>query len=110
MQLPESPSPPPQDGWALLATCLVVLITGFISVARRVAQDQKFTMLGIVTEYSACLVVGYLAFEAYPTIKPQLPTWLSWVTQNIFTATGSYIGVRAFHVAEDLINQRLKPS
>ncbi|EHU2760887.1 MULTISPECIES: hypothetical protein [Acinetobacter] len=110
MQLPESPSPPPNDLWTILATCLVVLITGFISVARRVVQEKENNWILIATEYSACLLVGYLAYEAYPSVHPHLPGYLSWITQNIFSATGSYIGIRAFHIAEYYTTEKFKPS
>lgn len=106
MQPPESPSPPPYDVWTLIATTLVVVITGFISVARRVIQDGQNNWVLIATEYAACLLVGYLAYEAYPSVRPHFPEWLGWLTQNIFTATGSYIGIRAFHVAEFYSTQK----
>lgn len=94
-------SPPPQDTWTLIITAMVVIITSFISVARRVARSQRIHWITVLSEYAACVLVGYLAYETYPAIKPLLPSWLSWITVNVWTATGSYIGIRAFHVVED---------
>jgi len=108
MQLPESPSPPQNDIWTVVVTCLVVLIAGFISVARRVIQEKQTNWIMIATEYSACLLVGYLAYEAYPSIQPNLPEYFTWITQNIFSATGSYIGIRAFHIAEYYTTEKFK--
>lgn len=110
MQLPESPNPPQADIWTIMVTCMVVLIAGFISVARRVVQEKQTNWIMIATEYSACLLVGYLAYEAYPSVKPHLPTYFTWITQNIFSATGSYIGIRAFHIAEHYTQEKFKPT
>lgn len=102
----ESPGATAQSVAALIVTCFVVLITGFISVARRVVQETGINWLVILTEYAACLVVAFLAYEAYPEMKPHFPAMFAWVSHNMVTVTGAWVGIRAFHLAEELTNNR----
>lgn len=81
----------------VLLILLVGLISGLHSLAVRINSGQRFTTLSIASEYSMSIMMGYLAFDAYPKLAPHL--W-DWITVWIVVATAAYLGGRLMLAAE----------
>lgn len=93
------------DYFAILGALLISSISGLISIGRQMLKQEKVSKLWIVTEYASALLVGYLAYDLYPTIKGSLHEW---ITEPIFVVTAAHVGSRMFHYLEDIIKNRLE--
>jgi hypothetical protein len=91
-------STPPPDWLALLGALLISLISGFISIAQRIVRGQQSSILWITSEFLAAILCGYLVYNVYPTIEPDLPKWL---TMPILVALSAHIGGRSFQGLEN---------
>lgn len=98
-----SESTPPPDWLALLGALLISLISGFISIAQRVVRGQQSSMLWVTSEFLAAMLCGYLVYNAYPIIEPDLPKW---VTMPILVAFSAHIGGRCFQGIEHHMYQK----
>lgn len=85
---------------ALVSALLISLISGFISVAQRIARGYPSSRLWIISEFSAAILAGYLMSDVYPKLQPSLPDW---ATMPIMVALAAHIGGRAFQGIETLL-------
>lgn len=89
----------------LAGVIAISLISGLISVARRVLRGTAVPTLWIITEIGAAILVGFLAWDAYPGIADKLPTG---VTRLIFTCACAHVGGRILQQVESLIEAKLR--
>lgn len=94
---------PPPDWLALFGAFLISLISGFISIAQRVVRGQQASLLWVSSEFMSAILCGYLTYNAYPSLQPHLPVWL---TMPILVALAAHIGGRSFQGLENLLYQR----
>lgn len=96
-------STPPSDWLALIGAFLISLISGFISIAQRIVRGQQASLLWVSSEFMSAILCGYLVYNAYPSLQPQLPDWL---TMPILVALAAHIGGRSFQGLENLLYRR----
>lgn len=87
------------DVLTLASVLLVSLMSGFISIAQRIARGAAVTTLWLVSEFAAALLLGYLMFDAYPRVQHLLPNW---VTLPIAVAAAAHFGGRGLQAIEKL--------
>ncbi|MDH1236495.1 hypothetical protein [Stutzerimonas stutzeri] len=93
------------DLYALVWALLISFISGFISIAQRIARGYPPSKLWILSEFSAAVLAGYLMADAYPVLAPQLPEW---ATLPIMVALAAHIGGRAFQGIETALSKRYR--
>lgn len=91
------------DLLAMLAALLISTISGFISIAQRIVRGHKASLLWVVSEFAAAILCGYLMFDTYPLLKPQLPEWL---TLPVMVALAAHIGGRSFQGIERFLSRK----
>lgn len=96
-------SPVPPDLWGLAGAILISILSGFISISQRILSGQKVHWLWVVSEWTAALLCGYLAWDAYPALEPIIPEW---ITPFILVAFAAHAGGRSFQIMERLLAQR----
>ena len=82
---------------SVIIVLIVSLISGLNSLVIKMKQGYKFSVLWFISEYSMCILFGFLAFDVYPTIKVYL--W-EWMTVWIFVAVAAHIGGRFIQIIE----------
>lgn len=87
----------------LLGAFLLSLMSGLVSIGSRIARGRPLNIFWILSELGAAVLVGYLAYDLYPVIQPNLPTW---VTMPIMVAVSAHFGGKIFQWAEFLIKER----
>lgn len=93
------------DIWSLLSALLISLISGFISISRRILRGYPYTALWIVSEFITAVFCGYLMYQVYPTIQSILPEWF---IQPLAVATAAHIGGRVFQEMEQRFVDKYK--
>lgn len=91
------------DFVALISALLISIISGFISIAQRIARGYTPSWIWILSEFSAAILAGYLMADAYPVLKSSLPEW---ATLPIMVALAAHIGGRAFQGIESALSKR----
>lgn len=76
---------------------LISLVSGFLSIARRILKGTKASLLWIISEMVAAVMVGLLAWDSYPDLSDIIPHEVS---QLVFACMCSYLGSRLLHVSE----------
>jgi hypothetical protein len=93
-----SPNTPPDlDIVGALSALVISLVSGFISIARRILAGHAAGLLWITSEFSTAILCGYLMYNGYPSISPSLPAW---VTLPIAVAFSAHVGGRIFQELE----------
>lgn len=87
----------PTDLWDLLGALIVSVISGFVSISRRIINGQKASLLWVISEFLSAILCGYLMYSAYPMLKPDMPKWF---TLPVAIAVAAHIGGRVFQEAE----------
>lgn len=91
------------DLLALIGALIVSTISGFISIAQRIARGHKPSRLWVVSEFSAAILCGYLMADVYHILQPSLPEW---ATPTICVALAAHIGGRMFQTLEGIMAKR----
>lgn len=91
------------DIWGMLGAVLISVISGFISIAQRIAKGHPFSVLWVATEFASAILAGYLMYGAYPTIEGTLPAW---ATLPLCVAVAAHIGGRSFQWLEHMFYKR----
>jgi len=94
------------DVWNLITALIISMISGFISISRRILQGHPSSVLWIVSEFLTAILCGYLMFHSYPILESSLPKWF---TQPIATAIAAHIGGRVFQELEAIFLERYIP-
>jgi len=90
----------PPDLWGILGALAISIVSGFISIARRIVSGHPATLLWIITEFATAILCGYLMYEAYPHLQEALPDWL---TLPIAVAVAAHTGGRVFQEVESQV-------
>ena len=98
-------TPEQQQSLALQLTgaILISVLSGAISLGRRILRYGRVPLIGMITEMTAAILAGYLAWDAYPGIQESLPHG---VTRAIFVSACAYLGGRLFQYVETLFETR----
>lgn len=95
--MPVNPNPESTDVWGIVGALCVALVSGSISIARRVLSGYRAGFLWILTEYMTAILCGYLAYYSYPALAPLLPEW---ATLPLVVAICAHSGGRVFQELE----------
>jgi hypothetical protein len=95
--MPVNPNPGSFDLWGVVGALCVALVSGSISIARRVLSGYRASFLWILTEYMTAILCGYLAYYSYPALISILPTW---ATMPVVVAIAAHSGGRVLQEAE----------
>lgn len=96
---------PNHQYWDLLGILLIALMSGFISVGRRLLRKTNPSIMWVLTEFCAAVLAGYLAWGAYPDLKDSLPKG---VTMPVFVAICAHFGGRFFQLSETILEAKLQ--
>ncbi len=91
--------------WQLLGVLLISLLSGFISVGRRMLRQNPPPILWVLSEFVAAILAGYLGWGAYPDLRDSLPRG---VTMPVFIAVCAHFGGRFFQLSESYLEGRLQ--
>lgn len=80
---------------------VISLVSGFISIAQRIARGQVISKLWIVSEFMAAILCGYLMYDVYPNVS-----FPSWMTMPVMVALAAHTGGRCFQEIEQYLYQR----
>lgn len=89
----------------LIGVIVISLISGLISVGRRILKGSAVPTLWIIVEIGAAILVGFLAWDAYPDLADKLPHG---VTRLIFTCACAHVGGRILQQVENYIETKLQ--
>ena len=81
----------------LLGAIIVSVISGIISISRRLVSGQQFSILWVISEFLMAILCGYLMFTAYPHITETIPNWF---TLPIAVAFAAHVGGKVFQEIE----------
>ena len=97
--------PPPMDIWEVLLAVLISVVSGAVSITRRIVLGQAATWMFIFSEFLTAILCGYLMFSAFPLVQPFLPEW---VTLPVAVAFVAHSGGRVFQEGESVILRHYK--
>lgn len=92
------------DLLTFLYVMVISIVSGFISIAQRITRGASVTVLWLLSEFAAALLLGYLMWDAYPKIANLLPDWF---TAPIAVATAAHFGGRGLQGLEALLYRHL---
>lgn len=97
---------PQPESLGLLVAVVISIVSGFISIARRIVLGHPATLLWIITEFMTAILCGYLMYQAYPKLIHILPEWF---TPPIAIALAAHTGGRVFQELEgELVRKYVK--
>lgn len=92
------------DFWGALGALILAMLSGLIAIANRLAEGQKFSWVWLFAQLSGAILVGYLMWDVYPVLKPDLPAW---ITQPIAVSVAAHYGGKAFSLAEKMFTRKI---
>lgn len=93
------------DILSLLATLIISVVSGFISISRRILNGHPSSILWIISEFLTAILCGYLMYQVYPTIEASLPNWF---TMPVAIAIAAHVGGRVFQELENTFIEKYK--
>lgn len=91
----------PPDFWQLVTALVISLVSGFISIGRRIVLGQNATLIWILSEFATAILCGYLMHEAYPGLSSiGMPVW---ITEPVAVAFAAHSGGKVFQEAESIL-------
>lgn len=98
-----------QDFLTMLGTVLIGLISGTVSITRRMLSKRKVSKLWCISEYAGVMLMIALALDTYPMIKPILiENGYGWVTEWMYTGILAHSGSRSMYHIERKITEKVK--
>lgn len=94
------------DLFSILGVFLISFISGFISVAQRIARGHATSVLWVVSELLSAVLCGYIMYDAYPNLSKYLPEWCSMLMMICLAA---HVGGRGFQELEKHLYSRFNP-
>lgn len=82
---------------SLIGAFIVSVVSGFISIARRVTNGYQASLLWVVSEFLTAILCGYMMFTAYPFLPAETPEWF---TLPIAVAFAAHVGGKVFQEVE----------
>ena len=88
--------------WDLIGALLIALISGFVSISRRMLTKKVTSKLWIAYECAGVVLMTMLAMDVYPVIEPTLKQYAvtSWITQWVFVGVLAHCGSRFMYALE----------
>ena len=102
------PQPDPmstQDIVGILTAVFISIISGTISITRRIAAGYSSSVLWVVSEFLTAILCGYLMYNAYPYLDPSLPDF---ITLPVAVAFVAHSGGRIFQEVESALIKQYK--
>lgn len=81
----------------IVGALIVSIISGFISIARRITSGHPASPLWVISEFMTAILCGYLMYGAYPHIVHLVPNWF---TLPIAVAFSAHVGGKIFQEME----------
>lgn len=91
---------PPPTLLDFVGAFLVSLISGVVSITRRIVNGHNASILWVVSEILTAILAGYLMYTAYPAITHEVPKWF---TLPIAVSFSAYAGGKAFQEVENAL-------
>lgn len=90
------------ETWSLVGAILIGLISGFVSITRRITAKKAVSKLWLISECAGVVLVTVLAMDVYPQLKPTLMShvYTSWITYWLFVGVCAHIGSRLMYLLE----------
>lgn len=95
----------PPDPTEILVTLLISVISGAISIGRRIVSGHKSNALWIITEFCTAVLCGTLMYTMYPHIQDWLPAA---VNLPVAVALAAHSGGRLFQESESFIVEKME--
>lgn len=92
--------PPTPEIWEFITAIVISVVSGAISISRRVIRGRAWTWLFVFSEFLTAILCGYLMYNAYPTVSSYLPAWCTLPVSVAFVA---HSGGRIFQEIESVI-------
>ena len=95
--------PSPQqvpDLWGMFIALAISLLSGAVSIGRRILGGHQSTVLWVITEFLTAILCGYLMYNAYPVVSAYMPKW---VTLPVAVAVAAHSGGRVFQEVEQIL-------
>jgi FtsH-binding integral membrane protein len=87
------------DAWATIVAVLIVCISIFVSIARKLQRKRKKApLLWYTVEIGTSLLAALMAYEMHPHMTAILPGWM---TQAVFMGVCVHMGSRLIQKLED---------
>lgn len=83
--------------WSALGAIGISIISGTISIGRRILKGHEPSVLWVSTEYLTAILSGYLVFHAYPGFEHLVPEW---TTRIMLVALAAHSGGRFIQEVE----------
>jgi hypothetical protein len=94
------------DIWNLVTALIISMISGIISISRKILRGHPSTFLWVVSEFLTAILCGYLMYHSYPQLDPSIPDE---ITRPVATAIAAHIGGRVFQELEAMFLERYIP-
>lgn len=85
---------------SLIGAFIVSIISGIISISRRVVNGHQASLLWVISEFLTAIMCGYLMYTAYPYLLKFAPDWF---TLPIAVAFAAHVGGKVFQEVEILL-------
>jgi hypothetical protein len=85
--------------YTVIVILVISLISGLNSLVMRMRNGYKFNLLWFISEYSMCILFGFLAHDVYPKIQDHVGDWM---TVWIFVAVAAHVGGRFIQIIEGI--------
>lgn len=105
--MPYNQIPPPPDLFTAILVFVVSLVSATVSITRRIVNGAPVNLLWLISEYSAAILCGWIAYDAFDVIQPYLPDW---VTAFMFVAVAAHTGGKLLQMSEQVLQSRLPPN
>lgn len=84
--------------WDIVGAFIVSIISGFISISRRIVNGHAVSVLWVTSEFLTAILSGYLMYTVYPQISDDVPKWF---TLPVAVAISAHVGGRVFQETEN---------
>lgn len=88
------------DFLSMLLLLLVAVVSGIISILRRIERGQVVSVVWALGEFLAAILAAYLAFDVYKANKAVFPTW---ATAPVIVAVAAHMGGRMLQSIENVV-------
>lgn len=102
--MPQNNVPQHPELFTALLVFVVSLISATVSVTRRIVNGTPVSVLWLISEYSAAILCGWIAFDAYDSVSPYLPDW---VTMFMFVAVAAHTGGKLLQMSEQILYSKM---
>lgn len=90
---------------AMITAFIITLISGTISIGRRILAGHRPSFLWVMTEYLTAMLCGYLTYVNYPSVQHLLPDEISRI---LLVAVMAHSGGRVIQELERVFIERLR--